>query len=166
VCGTSQTLLRLTRKAYCCQALLAHALDRLGYMRLGIGSDEDLPVVWDVASWLERQGHEVPVKVVGADWVTVGKEVGQAVADGRVDMGVVMCYTGTGVAIAANKVPGVRAALCKDAETAKGARRWNDANVLALAYEGLEESLAVEIVEAFLKEAPEEGELAIIAKLE
>lgn len=76
--------------------------------------------------------------------------MGQAVASGRADRGVVCCWTGTGVSIAANKVPGVRAALCPDAETARGARRWNDANVVAMGLRLTSVALAIEIVEAFM----------------
>jgi ribose 5-phosphate isomerase B len=72
------------------------------------------------------------------------------VAAGEADRGVVCCWTGTGVSIAANKVPGVRAALCTDAETARGARRWNDANVLAFGLRLTSPEVASEMVDAFL----------------
>jgi ribose 5-phosphate isomerase B len=91
----------------------------------------------------------------------VGRRVGEAVASREADRGIVCCWTGTGVSIAANKVAGVRAALCTDAETARGARTWNDANVLALSLRTTTEALADEIVTAFLDgtSAPEEREL-------
>jgi ribose 5-phosphate isomerase B len=95
--------------------------------------------------------------------------VAEAVASGHADRGVVCCWTGTGVSIAANKVPGVRAALCVDAETARGARRWNDANVLALSLRLTSEAVAKEIVTAFLDEAygrSEDESLAAIANAE
>jgi ribose 5-phosphate isomerase B len=83
-------------------------------------------------------------------WGEVALEVAHAVASKSADQGIVMCWTGTGVAMAANKVPGIRAALCVDAPTAAGARKWNDANVLALSLRLLSEPLAAEIVEAWL----------------
>jgi ribose 5-phosphate isomerase B len=92
--------------------------------------------------------------------------VGEAVASGRAGRGVVCCTTGTGVAIAANKVPGVRAALCTDAWTAAGARRWNDANVLALGLRLTTPALGAEMLEAFLAHGPDEGEEGTIALVE
>jgi len=91
--------------------------------------------------------------------------VGEAVAGGEADVGVVCCWTGTGVSMAANKVSGVRAALCTDAETASGARRWNDANVLALGLRLTTEALAAEIADAFLATAADDDERENVAKL-
>jgi ribose 5-phosphate isomerase B len=79
---------------------------------------------------------------------------------------VLFCWTGTGVSIAANKVPGIRAALCGDAETARGARKWNDANVLAMSLRSTPEAVAKEIVDAWLETRPDEAERATIAKVE
>jgi ribose 5-phosphate isomerase B len=90
----------------------------------------------------------------GNDWPAIGRAVGEAVQSGRAERGVVCCWTGTGVSIAANKVPGVRAALCCDADTARGARRWNDANVLALSLRATSIPIAVEILDAFLDTPP------------
>src|SRR5690606_40403768 len=96
-------------------------------------------------------GHDAVEPVpVGSPWPDVGRSVGEAVAGGGADVGIVCCWTGTGVSIAANKVPGVRAALCADAETAVGARRWNDANVLALSNRATTPAVATEVVRAFL----------------
>jgi ribose 5-phosphate isomerase B len=92
--------------------------------------------------------------------------VGETVASGRADLGVTCCWTGTGVSIAANKVAGVRAALCTDAETAKGARRWNDANVLALGLRLTSEALAREIVDAFLDTPTDPDEARTVARVE
>ncbi len=121
-------------------------------MRVAIGSDDVYHIALFVAQELERRGFEV-VKV-GAlatgkpyPWPKVGLEVAQLVAEGKVDTGIVICYTGTGVSIAANKVRGVRAALCFDAKTARGARLWNDANVLALSARLLSEEVAKEILD-------------------
>ncbi len=82
------------------------------------------------------------------DWVDVGRQVGERVAAGDADSAVLFCWTGTGASIAANKVPGVRAALCTDAETARGARRWNDANVLVLSLRLTSPVVASEMLDA------------------
>ena len=101
-----------------------------------------------------------------ASWPEVGRSVGEAVASGRADFGVVCCWTGTGVSIAANKVPGARAALCGDAVTADGARRWNDANVLALSIRTTTDALAAEILDAFLAGRPDPAEAPVIGAVE
>lgn len=120
-------------------------------MRVAIGSDEDSPLVPAIRELLGELGHEVVEPLpVGSPWPDVGRSVGEAVAGGAADAGIVCCWTGTGVSIAANKVPGVRAALCGDAETAVGARRWNDANVLALSNRATTPAVAAEVVRAFL----------------
>jgi ribose 5-phosphate isomerase B len=103
---------------------------------------------------------------VDEPWPEVGGRVGRAVADGGAERGVVCCWTGTGVSMAANKVPGVRAALCTDAETARGARRWNDANVLALGLRLTSIEVAREMLEAFLGTEPEAEERANISRVE
>lgn len=121
-------------------------------MRFVVAADEDRPVVGAIAKHLEARGHAVRVLPVGV-WGPIAAEVARAVAAGDADQGVVCCWTGTGVAIAANKVPGVRAALCVDAATAAGARKWNDANVLALSLRLLSEPVAKEIVDAWLDAA-------------
>ncbi len=84
-------------------------------------------------------------------WPLVARAVAEAVAQGRVDEGILCCWTGTGVSIAANKVPGVRAALCDDAQTARGARLWNDANVLCLSLRRTSEAIALEILQAWFE---------------
>ena len=106
-------------------------------MRIAVGSDESTPLTGFVADELGKRGHEVVrtgALAPGDDprWPAVGAQVGAMVASGRCEQGVLFCYTGTGVSMAANKIAGVRAALCQDAETAAGARRWNDANVLVM----------------------------------
>ncbi|MBX3229231.1 MAG: RpiB/LacA/LacB family sugar-phosphate isomerase [Labilithrix sp.] len=118
-------------------------------MRFLIGSDEDRPVVAHLAARLREKGHEATVAPV-TTWGAMAKGVAERVAKGEFDQGVVCCWTGTGASIAANKVPGVRAALCTDAATAAGARKWNDANVLALSLRLLSEPVADEIVDAWL----------------
>jgi ribose 5-phosphate isomerase B len=130
-------------------------------MRLVVGSDERNHVTDALVEELRRRGHELTLvgPLAGRDdaWPEVGRAVGAAVAAGAADQGIVCCYTGTGVSIAANKVPGVRAALCHDAQTAAGARRWNDANVLALSLRTTTGELAREILEAwFATDSPPE----------
>lgn len=135
-------------------------------MRIAFGTDERTPVTDAVESWLAEHGHEVVVPADrGAPWPDVGTAVGRTVATGGADRGVVCCWTGTGVSIAANKVPGVRAALCTDAPTAAGARRWNDANVLAFGLRLTSGPLAEELLEAFLTTDVDPDEIAEIAKL-
>jgi ribose 5-phosphate isomerase B len=82
-------------------------------------------------------------------WPAVARLVAETVAKGDAEEGILCCWTGTGVSIAANKVPGIRAALCEDAETARGARLWNDANVLCLSLRRTSEVIAQEILEAW-----------------
>ncbi|MBI2710676.1 MAG: RpiB/LacA/LacB family sugar-phosphate isomerase [Actinobacteria bacterium] len=137
-------------------------------MRIAFGTDERTPVTDALRDALAERGHEVDVVGEGDPWPDVGRRVGEAVAAGRAERGIACCWTGTGVSIAANKVPGVRAALCTDAETARGARRWNDANVLALGLRLTTEALAEELIDAFLAAdtEPDPGELAAIARLE
>lgn len=119
-------------------------------MRIAFGTDEITPVTDELVAWLGDQGHEVVVLAAGDAWPDAGRRVAEAVGAGQASRGIVCCWTGTGVSIAANKVPGIRAALCTDAETARGARRWNDANVLALGLRLTTAALAVEIAGAFL----------------
>jgi ribose 5-phosphate isomerase B len=139
-------------------------------MKFAVGSDERTHVTDAVVDHLRKIGVDVelhgPLADEPLDWVDVGHEVGERVASGAVDQGVLFCWTGTGVSIAANKVPGIRAALCADAQTASGARRWNDANVLAMSLRATPEAVAKEIVDAWLEAKPDESEEATIAKLE
>jgi ribose 5-phosphate isomerase B len=132
-------------------------------MRIALGSDEsgELPVTLQRA--LQQAGHTVELfgaLAAGDDdaWPSVGQAVGEAVASGRCVTGIVCCWTGTGVSIAANKVKGVRAALCADAATAAGARTWNDANVLALSLRATTPVVGEEILSAWLTGAPTEEE--------
>lgn len=142
-------------------------------MRIALGADDKTRVVDALFDWLSASGHEVTRygKAAGEveDWGRTGKRVAEAVAAGRADFGVVCCWTGTGVSIAANKVPGVRAALCVDAETARGARKWNDANVLALSLRLTSEEVAKEILAAWQAQAydgTEDESLATLAALD
>ena len=119
-------------------------------MRVAFGTDEVTPVTEAIKQHLTDGGHEVVSAGEGDPWPEVGRGVGEAVAGGRAELGIVFCWTGTGVSIAANKVRGVRAALCVDAATATGARRWNDANVVALGLRLTSRAVAEEVVDAFL----------------
>ena len=135
-------------------------------MRIAFGTDEITPLTGAIKQHLTGCGHSVVAAAAeGAPWPDVGRAVGESVAGGGADIGVVCCWTGTGVSIAANKVPGVRAALCTDAETARGARRWNDANVLALSLRLVSTEVAAEMLDAFLATEPDPDESAEIAKL-
>jgi ribose 5-phosphate isomerase B len=118
-------------------------------VRFLIGTDAASAVVDRIAGRLRENGHEATILPVKT-WGEVALEVARAVAKGTADQGIVCCWTGTGVCMAANKVPGIRAALCVDASTASGARKWNDANVLALSLRLLSEPVADEIVDAWL----------------
>ncbi len=125
-------------------------------MRIALGADETTASVVALRHFLEERGHQVAafgaVAGVTEPWAVSALEVAKAVAAKHYDFGIVCCWTGTGVCIAANKVAGVRAALCNDAETARGARRWNDANVLALSLRLTSEAVAREIATAWLEE--------------
>jgi ribose 5-phosphate isomerase B len=135
-------------------------------MRVAFGTDERTPVTDAAVARLRALGHEVTVVADGIDWPTAGRAVGEAVAGGSAERGVVCCTTGTGVAIAANKVPGVRAALCTDASTAAGSRRWNDANVLAFGLRLSTAELVGEMVDAFFATESDPDEAELVARLE
>jgi ribose 5-phosphate isomerase B len=135
-------------------------------VRIAFGTDEVNETTQHVVAWLGEHGHEVDIVSAGDPWIDVGRDVGEAVASGRADRGVVACWTGTGVSIAANKVPGVRAALCTDAATAAGARTWNDANVLAFGLRLTTPVVADELLDAFLCTDVAPDERDTIARLE
>jgi ribose 5-phosphate isomerase B len=134
-------------------------------VRIAVGTDEVTAVTQALERHLVEAGHDVVDTANGAPWPDVGRAVGEAVASGDADRGVVWCWTGTGVSIAANKVAGVRAALCTDAETARGARKWNDANVVAMGLRLTSETSAIEITDAFLDTDPDGTESDNIAQL-
>src|SRR5213082_3015468 len=128
-------------------------------MKISVAADEKAGVADAVVEELRRRGHEPIVHgaladVERDDWAWASEAAARDVADGRADQGIVCCWTGTGASIAANKVPGVRAALCADAETATGARKWNDANVLALSLRTTSEAVLGEILDAWFGGAP------------
>src|ERR671921_862939 len=123
-------------------------------MRIAVACDERTGVADAVVEELRRRGHE-PIlhgALTAAErcvWPGAGGAPPRDVAERRADQAIVCCWTGTGAAIAANKVAGVRAALCADAETARGARRWNDANVLAISLRATSDALLGEILDGW-----------------
>jgi RpiB/LacA/LacB family sugar-phosphate isomerase len=133
-------------------------------MKIGVATDEERAVVEHVAARLRERGHEVTVMPKAA-WGAMATEAARRVARGELDQAVVCCWTGTGASIAANKVRGIRAALCTDAATAAGARRWNDANVLALGLRLLSEPIATEIIDAWLDTAYDRTEDESLARI-
>jgi ribose 5-phosphate isomerase B len=127
-------------------------------MRISVSSDMDEPVARLLLTELRGRGHEVLTHGAlreGDDprWAVCSEAAARDVAAGRADQAVVCCWTGTGASIAANKVPGVRAALCADAYTADGARRWNHANVLAIGLRLTSGPLLTEILDAWFAAA-------------
>ncbi|MFF4833870.1 RpiB/LacA/LacB family sugar-phosphate isomerase [Streptomyces sp. NPDC001315] len=123
-------------------------------MRISVSSDMDEPVARSLVAELRLRGHDVVTHGAlspgdNPQWAVCSEAAAREVAAGTADQAVVCCWTGTGASIAANKVPGVRAALCADAYTADGARRWNDANVLALSLRLTSEPLLKEILDAW-----------------
>src|SRR3954454_20787078 len=128
-------------------------------MRIAVAADERTGVADAVVAALISRGHEgLPHGALTDserdDWAWGSEAAARDVADGRAEQAVVCCWTGTGASIAANKVAGVRAALCDDAETARGARTWNDANVLALSLRRTSEAVLGEILDAWFEAAP------------
>jgi ribose 5-phosphate isomerase B len=123
-------------------------------MRIAVAADELTGVARALPEELRRRGHEpvlhgAYVEAERSDWAWASEAAARDVAEGRTEQAVVACWTGTGASIAANKVPGVRAALCADAQTAAGARRWNDANVLALSLRATSQAELEEILDAW-----------------
>ena len=138
-------------------------------MRIALGSDERTHLTDILAEELERRGHDVslvgPPGGEDIEWADVAVQLARSVSSGANDQGVLCCWTGTGVSIAANKVPGIRAALCADAETARGARRWNDANVLCLSLRATSETVAKEILDAWFQAEPDASEAGNIDRV-
>ena len=132
-------------------------------MRISVAADERTGVADAVVEELRRRGHEpLPHGALAdgdrEDWAWCSEAAARDVADGRADQAVVCCWTGTGASIAANKVAGIRAALCADAETARGARKWHDANVLALSLRTTSPALLEEILDGWFEGAPSDDD--------
>jgi ribose 5-phosphate isomerase B len=128
-------------------------------MRIAVSADERTGIADALVDQLRERGHEPLLH--GAlnpderdDWAWCSEAAARDVAERRADQAVVCCWTGTGASIAANKVDGIRAALCADAATAQGARRWNDANVLALSLRTTSEAELAEILDAWFGATP------------
>lgn len=143
-------------------------------MRIALGSDERSHLTDFVEGELRQRGFDVDlIGCTGQDspmgetapWPDVARAVAERVATGAADFGVLFCWTGTGVSIAANKVPGVRAALCGDAETARGARAWNQANVLCLSLRTTPEVVAKEILDAWFSASADPSEESNVDKV-
>jgi ribose 5-phosphate isomerase B len=145
-------------------------------MRISLAADELTGIAVILAVELGERGHQVLLHGALAedetsDWAQASAAAARDVADGAADQAIVCCWTGTGAAIAANKVRGVRAALCGDAVTAAGARRWNDANVLALSLRATADAELTEILDAWFtttpsKDAADRTSIARVAELE
>jgi ribose 5-phosphate isomerase B len=132
-------------------------------VRIAVAADERVGIADAVVEELRRRGHE-PI-VHGAlsdaerdDWAWASEAAARDLAEGRAEQAIVCCWTGTGASMAANKVEGVRSALCTDAQTADGARRWNDANCLALSLRATSEAELSEILDAWFAAAPSDAE--------
>jgi len=128
-------------------------------MRIAVAADELTGVAEALPAELRQRGHEpvlhgAYVDAERSDWAWASEAAARDVADGRAEQAIVACWTGTGASIAANKVPGIRAALCGDARTADGARRWNDANVLALSLRATSRAELEEILDAWFDGSP------------
>jgi ribose 5-phosphate isomerase B len=142
-------------------------------VRISVSADERTGIADALSEALRRRGHEPIVHGALAEgerdeWAWASEAAARDVATGDADQGIVCCWTGTGASIAANKVPGVRAALCADAETARGARRWNDANVLALSLRATSPALLDEILDAWFEgePSPDDDDLANVRHLD
>jgi ribose 5-phosphate isomerase B len=128
-------------------------------MKISVAADERVGIADAVVEELRKRGHEPVVHDAlndseRDDWAWASETAARDVAEGAADQAIVCCWTGTGASIAANKVPGIRAALCVDAQTAEGARRWNDANVLALSLRATSGAELAEILDAWFGAAP------------
>ncbi|AIE75186.1 MULTISPECIES: RpiB/LacA/LacB family sugar-phosphate isomerase [unclassified Synechocystis] len=135
-------------------------------MKIAVGSDEKCHLTDVVIEHLQELGHGLmlfgPLAGETMPWPLVAQQLAEAVADQTVEEGILFCWTGTGASIAANKVPGVRAALVRDAETAQGARWWNDANVLVMSLRATSPAIAKEILVAWFAERVKPDELECI----
>ena len=139
-------------------------------MKVALGADDKTPLTDAVAADLRERGHDIvlvgPPAGEPLEWTAVGHKVGDFVAGGAVDTAVLFCWTGTGASIAANKVRGVRAALCTDVATAAGARTWNDANVLVMSLRLTSPDVAHEMLDAWFATEPDPAEAVNIAALD
>ncbi|KTD68299.1 MULTISPECIES: RpiB/LacA/LacB family sugar-phosphate isomerase [Legionella] len=140
-------------------------------MKIAVCSDEFYPVNEFVVQELERLGHQVvafgAIKTGHSEsWIKTAQVAAEAIRQGTCDEGIFFCWTGTGISIVANKIPGIRAALCTDAQTAKGARIWNQANVLALSNRLLTQDLATEILDSWFNTKTDGNGEQVIKEIE
>jgi ribose 5-phosphate isomerase B len=139
-------------------------------MKIAVSSDEKTTLTDFVIEELKTRGHDVTLfgPLINDDlpWTLASEQLADSVATGQTDQGVLFCYTGTGASMAANKVPGIRAALCADAETARGAKWWNDANVLVMSLRATSTEVAREILDAWFTERVRADEQATIRQLQ
>ena len=141
-------------------------------MKIALGSDMNTNLAKFLAEELKKRGHEVDVYgalvATPAPWTKVAIEVAEKVAAGEYGQAVLCCWTGTGISLAANKVKGIRAALCGDAQTAAGARMWNDANILCLSLRATSEEVAREMLTAWFanERSTDEADVACLRYLE
>ncbi len=138
-------------------------------MRIAVGSDEKTNLTDFIVNELKARGMDVelygPLSDNSLEWVDVAEQVANNVAKKKADQGILFCWTGTGVTIAANKVPGIRAALCTDSGTAEGARKWNDANILTMSLRLTSETVAKEILDSWFSAKPDPSEKINIEKI-
>ncbi len=138
-------------------------------MKIAVGSDEKNALTDEVIEELRKRDMEVelfgPLADENVEWAEVAEQVAKKVSEKECDQGILFCSTGTGVSIAANKVPGIRAALCTDSRTAAGARMWNDANILALSLRLISSDVAKEILDAWFQSKPDPSERENIEKV-
>ncbi len=138
-------------------------------MKIAIGSDEKNALTDEVIEELRKRDMEVelfgPLADKNVEWAEVAEQVAEKVSQKECDQGILFCSTGTGVSIAANKVPGIRAALCTDSKTAAGARMWNDANILAMSLRLISPDVAKEILDAWFQSEPDPSERENIEKV-
>ena len=138
-------------------------------MKIAVGSDERTHLTDFVIEELRKRGIELelhgPLSGKNIQWAEVAQNVAETVSEGNCDQGILFCWTGTGVSMAANKVPGIRAALCADAETARGARKWNDANILAMSLRLTSPIVAKEIIDAWFSASLEKEEASNVEKV-
>ena len=138
-------------------------------MKIAVGSDEKNALTDEVIQELRKRDMEVelfgPLADENVEWAEVAEQVAEKVSEKECDQGILFCSTGTGVSIAANKVPGIRAALCTDSRTAAGARMWNDANILAMSLRLVSPDVAKEILDAWFQSKPHPSERENIEKV-
>src|SRR5579875_199857 len=138
-------------------------------MKIAVGSDERTHLTDFVIEELKKRGVDIelhgPLAGEPIQWAEVAERVAERVADRVCDQGILFCSPGTGVSIAGNKVPGIRAALCADAETVRGARKWDDANILAMSLRMTSPIVAKEILEGWFSETLEKGEVPNVEKV-